>query len=70
MERVTFCPACGSETPASKPRCEMCDAPLKKTTFDWTRRLRAIPTPSPLASLIALAVIAVAVAVVTAIVYR
>jgi len=70
VERITFCPACGSETPASKPRCEMCDAPLKKKTVDWTRWLRAVPIPSPLASLVALAVIAVAVAVVTAIVYR
>ena len=70
MERVTFCPACGSETPQTKPRCEMCNAPLKKERFAWSRWTRALPMPSPLVLLVALAIIALFVAIVTAIAYR
>jgi len=70
VERVTFCPACGSETPHTKPRCEMCNAPLKKERFPWSRWARWLPTPSVLVLLVALAVIALVVAIVTAIAYR
>jgi hypothetical protein len=48
----------------------MCDAPLKEHRVDWGRRLRAIPTPSPVVVLVALAVVALVVAIVTAILFR
>jgi len=70
VERVTFCPACGSGTPQAKPRCEMCNAPLRKERFGWIRRPPALPSPSALVVLVALAVVALVVAVVTAIAYR
>ena len=70
MERVTFCPACGSETPQARPRCEMCGAPLRKERFPWLRRLPSLPAPSPLVLLLTLAVIALLVAIATAIAYR
>jgi predicted amidophosphoribosyltransferase len=76
VERVTFCPACGSQTPQANPRCEMCNAPLRRATnkpldwaLDWRRWIRWLPTPSPLVLLVTLAVIALGVAVVTAIVF-
>jgi len=28
LERVTFCPICGSESPARSSRCSGCGAPL------------------------------------------
>jgi len=70
VERVTFCPACGSETPRAKPRCEMCNAPLRKDRAAWIRRLPAMPSFSPLIVLVTLAAIALIVAVVTAVKYR
>ena len=70
MERVTFCPACGSETPQEKPRCEMCNAPLRRDRVAWLRRIPTLPSFSPLVVLVVLAVIALIVAIVTALKYR
>jgi len=70
VERVTFCPACGSSTPQSKPRCETCNAPLRRERFRWLPRLPTLPTPSALVLLVALAAVALIVAIVTAILYR
>ena len=66
MERITFCPACGSETAYGRSTCEMCGAPLKKQGVEWRSYLRRIPRPSPLGILVALAVVALAIAVFTA----
>jgi len=66
LERITFCSACGCETAYGLSSCEMCGAPLKQSRFDWRAKLRSIPRPTPLGILIACAVIAIAVAVYTA----
>ena len=65
MERITFCSACGSET-AYGANCEMCGAPLKKNRFSLKAWLPSLPRPTPLGALVALAVLALAIAVYTA----
>ena len=44
----------------------MCGAPLMRKRFDPKSLIRSIPRPTPLGSLVALAVLAVAVALFTA----
>ena len=62
MERITFCASCGEPNSMRALRCESCDAPLKKVR-DWRGVMASIPRPSPLALLVAAAVVALAVAV-------
>ena len=62
MERITFCTACGEANPLKAVRCESCDAPLRKVR-DWKGMLTTLPKPSPLALLVAAALVALAVAV-------
>ena len=69
MEKITFCPACGEANSFRSPRCETCDAPLRKVR-DWGAVFRGLPRPTPLAILIAVAVIALAVAVLTGVLHR
>ena len=69
MERITFCPSCGEANPIRSVRCETCDAPLRKVR-DWKGLAKRIPRPTPLALLIAAAVVALIVAVVTGLVSR
>jgi predicted amidophosphoribosyltransferase len=70
VERITFCPACGAETPFRQDSCESCGAPLMRKGRDWTRWLRHLPRPSPLALLVAGAVVALAIAILTAVAHN
>ena len=69
MEKITFCPACGEANAFRSARCETCDAPLRKVR-DYKAALRNLPRPTPLAALVALAVLALIVAVLTGVLHR
>lgn len=64
MERITFCAACGEANSIKATHCENCGAPLRKVR-DWKVMLQSIPKPTPLALLVALAVVSLGVAVAT-----
>ena len=64
MERITFCAACGEANSIKATHCENCQAPLRKVR-DWRAIVQSIPRASPLALLVAAAVISLGIAVAT-----
>ena len=61
MKRVTFCLACGATSPVESTRCQHCDAPLADKTKRKPAARRRVRF-NPLATLVALAILAVIVA--------
>jgi len=60
VKRITFCAVCGGSSTAGAERCEHCGVPLQR---EPARRDRArLPRVSPLAVLVALALVAALVA--------
>ena len=65
MKKVTFCLVCGATPPVEAKRCGECGAPLREKKKGPRIRLPQFGRPAPLALLVALAIAAVVVAVVT-----